>query len=65
MKNEVLIQLRGTRSRAEVAKDLGITVQGLGLIERGERMPRRELMLKFSVYYQKTVDELFFKAHHI
>lgn len=62
MKNEVLIKLRGGKPRAEVAAALGITTQGLGLIERGERMPRKNLMIKFSLYYKKTIDELFFSS---
>ncbi len=61
--NNILIELRGNKSRAEVAKDLGITTQGLGLIERGERTPRKELMIRFSEYYKKSVDFLFFKSH--
>lgn len=59
MKNELLITLRGNRTRAEVARALGITPQGLGLIERGERFPRKGLLIRFSEYYQKSVDELF------
>lgn len=60
MNNSVLIRLRGEKSRVEVATALGVTPQGLGLIERGERLPRKNLMLKFSAYYKKTIDELFF-----
>ena len=62
MENRVLIKLRGTRSRAEVAKDLKITPQGLGMIERGDRVPRPDLMKRIADYYGKTVDELFFNA---
>lgn len=60
MKNEFLISLRGQKSRKTVAKDLRITPQGLGLIERGERIPRPELMKRIADYYDKTVDEIFF-----
>lgn len=63
MKNDVLIRLRGEKSRTEVAAILGITPQGLGLIERGERLPRKELMIKFAMYYNKTIDELFFAGN--
>lgn len=61
MGNKVLIQLRGDKTRVEVAADLGITPQGLGLIERGKRMPRKELLIKFASYYEKSIDELFFQ----
>lgn len=60
LKNDLLIMLRGKKTRAEVARDLGITPQGLGMIERGVRIPRPELMSKIAVYYSKTVDEIFF-----
>lgn len=60
MRNDYLIMLRGSRSRTEVSKDLGITPQGLGMIERGERTPRPDLMAKIAAYYNKTVDEIFF-----
>lgn len=60
MRNQVLIDLRGNKTRAEVARDLGITSQGLGLIERGERMPRPALMRKIAEYYNATVQEIFF-----
>ena len=63
--NNILIELRGNKSRAEVAKDLGITTQGLGLIERGERTPRKELMIRFSEYYKKikgAVDDISHKV---
>lgn len=63
MKNDVLIRLRGEKSRMEVAAILGITPQGLGLIERGERLPRKELMIKFALLYNKTIDELFFASN--
>lgn len=59
--NKKLIELRGEKTRRMVAESLGITVQGLAMIERGERIPRPGLMKKFSDYYKKTVDELFFQ----
>lgn len=60
MKNEILINLRGKTPRFAVAKALRITPQGLGMIERGERIPRPNLMKHIANYYAKTVDELFF-----
>lgn len=60
MRNTILSELRGKRSRAEVAKERGITTQGLGMIERGKRIPRPDLMKRIADYYNKTVDELFF-----
>ena len=63
MENRELKCLRGDRSRADVAKELGITPQCLGMIERGKRIPRPGLMLKIANYYGQTVDSLFFNAN--
>jgi putative transcriptional regulator len=57
---DFLIQLRGKKTRAEVAKIIGVTPQALGMIERGERTPRPTLMQKMADYYGATVQELFF-----
>ena len=55
MKNELLISLRGKTPRLVVATTLRITPQGLGMIERGERIPRPDLMKRIADYYDKTV----------
>lgn len=67
MVNNMLIILRGERARSIVAKELGITPQGLGMIERGDRIPRPDLMKRIADYYNKTVDEIFFnpKRHNM
>lgn len=57
-----LIELRGERSRKTVAAILGITSQGLAMIERGERFPRPALLKKISDYYQTSIDEIFFSS---
>lgn len=54
-----LIEYRGKRSRQEVAKDLDITPQMLGAIERGDRNPSLKLAKKIADYYGATVDEIF------
>lgn len=58
--NEFLVDLRGNKTKKEVAAALGISPQGLGMIERGERFPRQGLMKKIADYYSLTVDEIFF-----
>jgi Predicted transcriptional regulators len=60
MSKNLLIKLRGKKSRSVVAKDLGVSPQGLGMIERGERTPRPVLMKKIADYYEKSVGEIFF-----
>lgn len=55
-----LIKLRGDESRQNVAKDLGITPQMLGAIERGDRTPSLSLAKKIADRYKVTVDDVFF-----
>lgn len=56
----ILIELRGDKSRADVALELNVTPQMLGAIERGDRTPSLSLAKKIADYYNKTVDEIFF-----
>ncbi|WP_306303052.1 helix-turn-helix transcriptional regulator [Alicyclobacillus sendaiensis] len=58
-----LIEARGDKPRSLVARELGITPQALGMIERGQRTPRFSLMQKIADYYGKSVDELFREEH--
>ncbi|WP_123054501.1 helix-turn-helix transcriptional regulator [Clostridium sp. JN-1] len=43
------------------SKQLGITPQYLGRIEKGEVEPRRNLMIKIAQLLDEDVSELFFK----
>lgn len=58
-----LIELRGSESRQKVSKDLGITPQALGMIERGDRTPSLELAKKIADYYSVTIEEIFFNQN--
>jgi len=60
LKRQKLIKLRGNRSRPPIAKEIGITPQMLGMIERGERTPSLPLAKKIADYYGVTVEEIFF-----
>ncbi|WP_310883766.1 helix-turn-helix transcriptional regulator [Priestia megaterium] len=60
MERTKLIDLRGEKARPQTAKDLGITPQMLGAIERGDRTPSLPLAKKIADYYGKSVDEIFF-----
>lgn len=56
---KVLLNLRGEKTRLEVASDLNITPQMLGAIERGNRTPSLNLAKKIASYYGTTVEEIF------
>jgi putative transcriptional regulator len=62
---EKLVQLRGEKSREEVALSVGISVSALQMYENGQRVPRDEIKIKLANYYNVTVQALFFenKSH--
>ena len=55
-----LIELRGDRSRKEIADNLNITPHMLGSIERGDRNPSLELAINIAKKYKITMDKLIF-----
>ena len=55
-----LIELRGNRSQAEVAKAVGISVSALSMYECGDRIPRDYIKIALAKYYNKSVQEIFF-----
>lgn len=55
-----LIELRGNRSRQEIAEQLKITPQMLGSIERASRNPSLELAINIAKIYDITLDKLIF-----
>lgn len=52
--------LRGEKSVEEVAKQLEISKSALFMYERGERIPRDEIKKKLALYYESTVETIFF-----
>jgi len=57
-----LVKLRGTKSREQVAVDLGISYSAVVSYELGERIPRDEIKIKIAKYYGVDVGELFFSS---
>jgi putative transcriptional regulator len=60
LERKTLIKLRGDKSRQTIAKELNITPQMLGAIERGDRTPSLPLAKRIADYYGMSVDEVFF-----
>lgn len=56
----MLKELRGERSMAEVAKELGCTAMAISLWERGKRIPSDDMKIKIAAFYGKSVAEIFF-----
>lgn len=55
-----LIQLRGNKSREEVAKACGISVSALAMYEQGQRVPRDRIKVRLASYYGYSVGFIFF-----
>jgi putative transcriptional regulator len=55
-----LFNLRGDKTREEVANDLDISVSALQMYENGQRVPKDEIKVKIANYYGLTVQEIFF-----
>lgn len=54
IEKKTLIQLRGKKTKEEVAKACNITVVALTAYENGERVPRDEVKRKICEYYGLT-----------
>ena len=55
-----LIELRGNKTREEVAIDLKISYSAMQMYENGERIPRDEVKIKLANYYGVSIQSLFF-----
>ena len=57
---EKLTKLRGNKTRAEVAKAIGVSVSALSMYENGERIPRDVIKVRIAEYYNRSVQFIFF-----
>ena len=55
-----LVELRGNRTREEVAAACNISKSALSMYENGSRVPRDEIKIRLAKYYQKSVQHIFF-----
>jgi len=55
-----LRELRGDKTREEVAKGVGISTSAIAMYERGERIPRDEIKVSLSNYYEVPITDIFF-----
>lgn len=60
-----LIELRGDRSQAKIAKDIGIATSTLGMYETEQRIPRDSIKMALARYYGKTVQEIFYDEEEV
>jgi putative transcriptional regulator len=57
---ERLINLRGQKSRDEVARALNISISALQMYENGYRIPKDEIKIKIAKYFGISVESIFF-----
>jgi Predicted transcriptional regulators len=55
-----LKKLRGELSQKTVADYVGITQQQYSYIERSDRIPSFEVVLKLSQFFKKPIEKIFF-----
>lgn len=57
---EKLVECRGNKTQAMVAKETGLAQSTIAMWELGERVPTDKNKIVLAKYYNKTVEELFF-----
>jgi len=55
-----LTELRGDKSRIEVATDLNISQSALAMYESGQRIPRDNVKIRIANYYKRSILDIFF-----
>lgn len=56
-----LRDLRGGKSREEVAVACGVTAQAISMYENGARVPSDDIKVRIAEYFKRTVQEIFFE----
>lgn len=59
-----LVELRGARTRDEVAVAIGVSRTAIQMYENGQRIPRDSIKVKLARYYNVSVAELFFSSEY-
>lgn len=55
-----LVTLRGFKTRREVADAVGVSLTAIQMYENGQRIPKDDIKIRLSRYYNISVEELFF-----
>lgn len=59
---ERLVELRGEKSREQVAEAVNVSVSAISMYENGQRIPRDEIKVRLADYYGTTVQDIFFNS---
>lgn len=55
-----LRELRGNKSREEVAIAVGVTASAISMYESGSRVPHDEIKVRLANYFGETVQAIFY-----
>ena len=55
-----LRELRGEKSREDVAINCGVTAQAISMYETGARIPSDDVKIKLARFFNSSVQEIFF-----
>jgi transcriptional regulator with XRE-family HTH domain len=58
---EKLTELRGARTREQVARDTGLSLSAIAMYELDQRVPRDRIKIILAKYYGQTVGSIFFE----
>ena len=58
---ERLRELRGDRSREEIAVAAKVTASAIWMYEAGQRCPNDETKVRLADYFGKTVEDIFYQ----
>lgn len=59
---EKLRELRGEKSREQVAIAVGVTANAIWNYESGQRIPNDETKVSLARYYNRSVEDIFFSV---
>lgn len=59
---EILTNLRGDRTREEVANAVNISTSALAMYETGNRIPRDNIKIRLARYYKKPIVDIFYAS---
>lgn len=54
------LRIESGMSRRQLADMFGLTVSAVGMYEQGRRTPSDDIKVKYSMLFDKSIDELFF-----
>lgn len=55
-----ILRIEKNKTQKDIANLFGITEGAIGMYEQGRRVPNDVIKKKYALYFDKSVDEIFF-----